>query len=423
MEFGPYSHCCFALNVWRRQCELEDIDLTFKYDQILASHLAFKGLRLNSFSLNSKKIGIIGGGQLAQMLALEAPQFGLSVRILCQKPDEPATTVTSDIVLGDPGHWPDLVKFAKNLDCITFESEFAPMQNFLRLEKQKKIPYIFPKPQLMSLWQDRASQKTLLQQAGIATLDWRLVNSEQDLSTAQKFFKKGFVLKKRRGGYDGYGTFFYDQKHSANLSLPLAHEQWIAEPWVRFRRELSLVVVRTRSQKIEMFDLFETRQTEGRCDYVVGPCQPQSSSYARILKNKVRILLNKLDYVGVIAFELFEESNGRLWVNEVAPRVHNSAHITQQAYARSQFYCHLAAGLDVELGPLQKTHKNFCMLNLIGTGRKLSQAPQKVQGTLHWYGKTENRKGRKLGHLNYVGPTSLSQLLRKALLERKKFKI
>jgi len=373
----------------------------------------------------NQKLGIIGGGQLARMLLLAAAPLGVQVRVLCQSEDEPAAQVCGDVHLAKALTPSVLKAFSKGLTALTFESEFYDMNPFEKLQTRNKTLNIFPNPQAMGLLQDRALQKALLDHAKIPTADWCLAKSAPAYAELFKLFPEGFVLKKRRGGYDGYGTYFcrtldeIKQIHLENLKT----DELIAEKLVSFRRELSLVLTRSKEGSCQSLPLFETHQQQGRCDYVIGPANAKNSRAFKLLESKIKVLLRSLDYVGVIAFELFEDKNGHLFVNELAPRVHNSAHVSQQALSCSQFEAHIRVGLGLPLPRLDLLKPHFCMVNLIGSGRKNSSQTGNMTGTLHWYGKMESRAGRKMGHINYVGQESTARLLKKAQKERKGFKI
>lgn len=369
-----------------------------------------------------QKIGIVGGGQLARMLALAGMSQGLEVHILSLEPTDPAAQVTRFWFRGNPEFSQDLEKFCQNLDYLTFESEFYPMQAYLKLEETCPKLKIFPHPRNLQILQDRATQKTLLDEYKIPTSSWIQVSQLVELQKAADLFPQGFVLKKRRGGYDGYGTFFYEGAYDFT---ELAHKlpgEFIAEKTIPFQRELAISVFRSQDGSVLFFPWVETRQTQGRCDFIVGPVKPKSIAKADVFLKKIKNLLRDINYIGAMAFEVFEEGTN-LIVNEVAPRVHNSAHYSQEALSLSQFSLHLQAGLGMHLDSVKLMQKNFCMVNLIGQGGTQPQRLNKLEGRLHWYGKLESRQGRKMGHINYVSAEPQEQLLKKALKERRGFSL
>lgn len=362
------------------------------------------------------KLGILGGGQLAQMLALEAQPLGLDVHALTEKDDDPVRLVTSNHLTGS-GHSPkDLAEFLPQIDILTFESEFFDAQELIK-QTSESSPFIFPDPGVMALLQNRQSQKALLQKYKIPTSKFLNVNSVADLELAKAQIKPPFVLKKAMGGYDGYGTYYVHTPSEVEKYHSLFPGHFIAEEFVNFKRELAISFARSRDKSLISFPLVETHQTNSRCDWVMGP--KKHPDLARLIK-LIKSLLVDIGYVGVITFELFDTGK-KLIVNEVAPRVHNSAHYSQNALLQSQFLIHLLCGLGFPLKAPKLLDKQFCMVNLIGQSDRTPQLSQ-TTGSLHWYGKAQNRMGRKMGHINYVGKNS-DVLLKLALKERKGFQL
>jgi 5-(carboxyamino)imidazole ribonucleotide synthase len=268
----------------------------------------------------------------------------------------------------------------------------------------------------MQTIQDRLPQKQLLEEFKIPTAAWMEVSSVAELTEAERRFPRGFVLKQRRFGYDGYGTFIVRGRASRDL-LKKSRFGFIAEELIPFKRELAVSFVRSARGELKMLPLVESVQRDSRCFSVQGPLK-----HARLarLKNAFQRLMQELDYQGVLAVELFETKNA-LWVNELAPRVHNSAHYSQNALTTDQFEYHLRAGLGLALPKVELVRPGFAMINLLGEGGdvELSARPE---GHLHWYGKSENRPGRKLGHINVLD-SSGKRALTRALKWRKDFKL
>lgn len=371
-----------------------------------ASHFPF-GLR----------VGLLGGGQLARMLVLKGHEMGLSMHVLCPSATEPAAQVARHHVAGDPHREEDVIAFAKTVDVLTLESEFH--SGAMLAGAEAAGAKILPTPAVIGQLQDRLPQKTLLQKFNVATAPFLAVSSRSELDAAAAHFKNRFVLKKRHGGYDGYGTFV--MKKAADLTNPkidFAKDSFIAEAFVPFRRELALQVARNPRGHVEFFPLVETRQVDNRLDWLRGPVRhPKLAS----LKKSLRVFLKRTDYVGVIAFELFDTGR-ELLVNEIAPRVHNSGHASLEALSVDQFTQHLRAILDLDLATPEPLAKGFALVNLIGAGGGRPSFPSKLSGHLHWYGKSESRAGRKMGHVTLCGP-SAEHCLRQLLRERKGFKL
>lgn len=355
------------------------------------------------------KLGILGGGQLAQMLALRAWELGMEPWILSPSSRDPAALVTRFWVRGSTNRESHVLNFSKQVDALTFESEFVP-EKILKSLARRSLP-IFPRPEILLRLQNRRTQKAWLDVSDLPSSPWSIIQSKQDLEIARRQRPHG-VLKKSLGGYDGYGTWALPPGPLPKSVEKLFEEPFdgIYEAWVPFRRELALSFI-CGAGKILSLPLVETRQKDFRCHWVKGPLKhPQQ----RKLAGKIQSALTKLKYRGAITFELFETSQGELWVNEVAPRVHNSAHVTQIALQESQFGYHLRAGLGLELPPAELLAPGFAMLNLIGgESPEDLKLPLPCAEDLHWYHKKEQKRGRKLGHINSLGKNP-QQALRKA---------
>lgn len=360
-------------------------------------------------------LGILGGGQLARMLALDAAPMGLHVSVMAAQAHDPAGQVVGSTVLGSLSDEADLRRFLRPLKNLTFESEFVDTDKLSR--SLPRTVHVFPNLTAIEALQDRLTQKQLLDQFSIPTSPWREVKDLKDLHQAELNFKNGFVLKQRRFGYDGYGTFVVAKGQNADPSiLQKSSHGFIAENFVKFRRELALSFVRSRSGHFLSLPLVESVQVNSRCFSVKGPIAHKSVA---TLTKKIRRMMESLDYVGILAVELFDTPKGLL-VNEVAPRVHNSAHYSQDALTCSQFEYHIRAGLDLPLPKVELLKKGFAMVNLLGDGGREIHLSHSPLGHLHWYGKTENRAGRKLGHINVL-ESNPQKALQKALRWRKEF--
>jgi 5-(carboxyamino)imidazole ribonucleotide synthase len=367
---------------------------------------------------SSLKIGFLGGGQLARMLILEAHPLSLESHVYCLAKSEPAAQVTSHWHSGSLADSEALVKFVKEMDLVTFESEFFPAKLLAEID-HKNPGKIFPRPSIMQIIQNRQSQKDLLLEAKIPTAKYVNVQTTADLDKAWNDLGGSFVLKKCYGGYDGYGTYFARNfSDLGELSSVVANSDtaFIAEKMISFKRELAIIFVRNTRGQIINLPLVESKQTNGRCDYVLGP-----SKHPQLIKvqKKITGMMKKMDYVGALAFEFFDTGQ-ELLVNEMAPRVHNSGHYSQDALSESQFLLHLKAGLGHSLNKPKLLSKNFVMVNILGGNDQPLKLPENLQGSLHLYGKTENRLNRKMGHLNYIGDSS-KKLLQQAFKERKLF--
>lgn len=367
------------------------------------------------------KIGILGGGQLARMLALSAHAMGATPLVLSENPQDPAQQVVSKPWIGSLKDPDVLKKFIETVDILTFESEFIDcdlLEKIAGVHKKK----IFPSIDNARLLQDRQTQKTLLDKFKIPTAPWFFVHDETTLFSAAHILKYPFVLKKRRNGYDGYGTYII--RNAKNLTSFIQNDLdqpygFIAEKFIPFRRELACIFFRNKKRQILQFPLVESLQKDSRCYWIKGPVEHKQ--FQQWVKS-FRRLLDKINYVGAIGVELFD-AQGKIIVNELAPRVHNTGHYSQNCLRINQFEAHLRAVMGLSLPSQQFVPKGFAMVNLLGSTNapppKWTLSPDV---SVHWYGKLDNRAGRKMGHINAVD-SSPNAALKKALLAAKGFKL
>ena len=246
-------------------------------------------------------IGILGGGQLARMLALEAAPLGLRCAILSQHRDDPAAQVSGAWHCGDPTSPSDVLTFCQKVNLLTFESEFVPAEILRQLDRTKLK--VFPSPRLMMHLQNRHSQKQLLVEHKIPTAKFLAVSTAKDLDQALNTLGLPLVLKQCHGGYDGNGTFHLKTEKDVATFLARLDQDFIAESWVPFQRELAVTLVRSKDGSLVTFPLVESKQTDNRCDWVYGPIKHK---LALPLIRRLRRFLVKIDYVGSISFELFD---------------------------------------------------------------------------------------------------------------------
>lgn len=364
------------------------------------------------------KIGILGGGQLARMLVLAAHRMGIEPHVFSEFSNDPAAQVTAYHHQGRMDNPSALAKFVSAMDLVTFESEFLDADILSRINKKQKK--IFPKPELMGQLQDRKSQKELFDHYGLPTAAWINIESQKDLLHVLHNFEFPLVLKKRRFGYDGYGTYVVKTEAIAHKLLQQfkaqpPQEPFIAEQLIQFERELACIFSRNRHGDISVYPLVESLQKEARCFWVKGPIQHKKFP---LLTKKISRFLEKINYVGVMGIEFFE-SGKDLLINEIAPRVHNSGHYTMDAFEIDQFELHLRSILGASIEIPKCSHSGFAMLNLLGETENLPSWKIPNDAFIHWYGKKQNRPGRKMGHINSVG-SSPKKALKKALKAREK---
>jgi len=348
-------------------------------------------------------IGILGGGQLGYMLALAGYPLGLRFRFLDPSPEAPVGRIAPRVT-GDFSDRAALEKFAHGLEVVTYEFENVPVEAVHFLAKKVNV---FPPPGALEAAQDRLREKQLFEKLGIATTDFASVPAASDLELALKKVGLPAVLKTRRMGYDGKGQWILrtqDDVRTAKEGLPRL--PFIAERFVPFTRELSVIAARGKSGETVFYPLIENHHRNGILRLSLAPAPSVSPQVQQAAEEGARRVLESLSYVGVLAIEFFE-CDGKLLANEMAPRVHNSGHWTIEGAVTSQFENHLRAINGFPLGSTTAVGAS-AMINLIGELPVSAQVLAIPSAHLHLYGK-EPRPGRKLGHVTLRAP-ALDQL-------------
>ena len=340
-------------------------------------------------------VGILGGGQLARMMALSGAPLGLRFLVMDTVADACAGQF-APLLVGDYRDESALAEFAGKVDVATFDFENVPAESAEWLTA--RVP-VFPNARALAVAQDRLAEKTLFRELDIPVPEFAAIASRQDLDRALAEVGVPCILKTRRLGYDGKGQFRIRALADADaaweaLGAQAATVGLIVEAFVPFERELSVVAVRGRDGGFRTWPLTENWHVDGVLSASLAPAQVDPA-LARTAIDYARRLAERLDYVGVFALELFCRDGGLL-ANELAPRVHNSGHWTLEGAETSQFQNHLRAVLGLPLGA---THArgHACMLNWIGEMPDAAAVLGEAGGHWHDYGK-EPRAGRKVGH-------------------------
>ena len=358
---------------------------------------------MTSFPLPPRSaIGILGGGQLGRMLALAAAKLGFDAVVLGPEQDSPAGRVAARQIVAafdDPFALAQLSEAAK---VVTFEFENVPAATLERLAAHGVA--IAPGAGALAVAQDRVDEKSFLNAAGVATVAFEAVDSAQDTALAVGRLGTPSLLKTRREGYDGKGQIWIEHPDAAKAAFAsLGGVPCILEAAASFERELSVIAARGRDGEIVLYPLGENHHENGVLRRTTAPAHitPQIAEHAERIAHQV---LNGLDYVGVMGIELFDMGGGELLVNELAPRVHNTGHWTQDGCEVDQFEQHIRAIAGWPLGPTDAI-RHVEMTNLLGAEAddwaKLAAEPE---GRLHLYGKSGAAPGRKMGHINRVRP-------------------
>lgn len=343
----------------------------------------------------NRTIGIIGGGQLARMLATAAAELGFEINIYCPDRDCPAAQVANKTVLGNYDDNEKLVAFAKNINVLTYEFENIDTKV---LEELEKVVDIRPSVKALKISQDRYTEKTYLNSLGIKTTKFYKIDEVSDIEKHFVKIKKPILIKTRRLGYDGKGQVLIKTKDDINeYYLKNEFSPSIGEEVLRFDKELSVIIVRDKEGNTKSFEPGENVHERG---ILVTTTLPSSISEA--LKNDATEIAKKivgdLDYIGVMGVEFFLKGK-ELLVNEIAPRVHNSGHWTMDGSYSSQFQQHIRAIMELPLLSTER-HSDIVMYNLIG--KVTSDLFKNELAKVHIYGKKDPRPGRKMGHVNLI---------------------
>ena len=342
-----------------------------------------------------KTVGILGGGQLARMMALSAAPLGLRFLVLDTAADACAGQF-APMVVGDYADEAALAEFASKIDVATFDFENVPAESAQWLAT--RVP-VFPSPRALAVAQDRLAEKTLFRELGIPVPDFADIDSRAALDAAVVTLGTPCILKTRRLGYDGKGQFRIKSPADVDaawdaLGAQAATVGLILEGFVAFQRELSVVAVRGQDGEFRAWPLTENWHVDGVLSASLAPACVDDAMSAVALSH-ARKIADALDYVGVFALELFCR-DGELLANELAPRVHNSGHWTIEGSETSQFQNHLRAVLGLPLGDTRMLGV-ACMLNWIGAMPDAAPVLREASGHWHDYGK-QPRTGRKVGH-------------------------
>jgi len=336
-------------------------------------------------------VGILGGGQLARMLAIAGAPLGLRFRVLDVAPDACAAQF-APLIVADYHDTVALERFAAEVDVVTFDFENVPADSAQWLSE--RLP-VYPNPHALAVAQDRLEEKNLFLELGMATPEFRAVDSLEDLQRACTEIGFPCILKTRRLGYDGKGqSRLHGTAALADAWAALGRVPLILEAFVAFDRELSVVAVRGQDGEFRAYPLTQNWHTDGVLSLSLAPA-PQSEEVAALAFECAQLLADRLEYVGVFALELFER-DGQLLANEMAPRVHNSGHWTIEGADCSQFSNHLRAVVGLPLGSTSARGVS-AMLNWVGELPERAPVLKQARGYFHDYGKSP-RAGRKVGH-------------------------
>lgn len=352
-------------------------------------------------------IGIVGGGQLGKMLTEAALPLGFKVSVLDPIPNSPAAQSGAQQIVKDYSE-ESLKELASKSDYLTTEFEEGLDPEVLEALSQSGVK-INPAPQTIALILDKYNQKQFLKDRGIAMGDFMALENVQDAYDALENYGGKMLIKTRRGGYDGYGNRVVSSKENIDQAFEdFKGKAVYSEAFVPFVKELAVMVVRSGDGEIVTYPVVETIQKNNICHEVIAPAQVYQTIQDQAL-NMARQVAELFEGAGAFGVEMFLTQDGKVLLNEIAPRVHNSGHYTIEACETSQFENHIRAVTDMPLGSTEMKVPAAVMINLLGERngevdlQGLEEAEFDPNTKVHIYGKSPVKVGRKMGHITSTG--------------------
>ncbi|MEZ2334537.1 5-(carboxyamino)imidazole ribonucleotide synthase [Mucilaginibacter sp. RCC_168] len=349
------------------------------------------------------KLGILGGGQLGRMLIQQAINYNVTIKVLDPDREAPCRKLCDEFIIGSLSDYETVYNFGKNVDMITIEIEKVNVDALEQLEKEGVM--VYPQSRIIRLIQDKGLQKQFFKENGIPTADFQIISSPQQLQ--QSFIPFPYIQKLRKDGYDGKGVY----KVADESYLPGAFkEPSLIEKWIDFEKEIAVIVARNENGDVSTFPLVEMEfnPQANLVEFLISP----STLPFEILERAEQVakkIAESLKIVGILAVEMFLDKHGKILVNELAPRPHNSGHQTIEGNVVSQFEQHLRAIFNQPLGDTACLN-NAIMVNILGEtgyeGPAIYQGIEKILKMpgvyVHLYGKALTKPFRKMGHVTIV---------------------
>jgi len=344
-----------------------------------------------------KNLGIIGGGQLGSMLANAARKLNIKTTVYCDDKDAPAQNFCDEFIFGEYGDNNKIFEFAKKVDVVTYEFENIPYETLNEINKLKTV---LPRPSVNRLIQHRLAEKDFVNKLNIRTTRYVSIEKKSDIQTLEDFLPG--ILKTTTMGYDGKGQFPINKIEDLNLLQVDFSKGYILEKLVKLKKEISVIITRFGNNNYEIYEPIENIHE----NQILKNSKIPAEISTKVLdqsKNWTIQIADELKYIGTLCVEFFIDRNENLYVNEIAPRVHNSGHLTINAYNVSQFENHIRAVCSIEKIPLKKL-SNASMINLIGNQIEPYRENLKLKDNEFFfdYLKKEVKEKRKMGHLTIL---------------------
>lgn len=360
-------------------------------------------MNLNKRILPGQTIGIIGGGQLGRMMAISAKEMGFFVAVLDPTPNSPCGQVADIEITANYDDLEAIKELASVSDVITYEFENIDYEALTWLEENANLPQ---GSHLLKITQDRGTEKSAIQEIGLRVAPFQLVENQEQLAEAVELIGFPSVLKTCRGGYDGKSQFVL--KHKEDIALAgklLASGRCILEAWVPFQKEVSVIVTRNPAGEVKAFPVSENIHVENILHQSIVPARISEIRETKA-KEMAMKLASEFQLVGTLAVEMFVTEDGEIYINELAPRPHNSGHYSIDACETSQFEQHVRSVCNWPLGETTLL-RPVVMTNILGEHVQplLEKVSQLSSVKVHLYGKAEAKVKRKMGHVTVLGQT------------------
>ena len=343
-------------------------------------------------------LGIIGGGQLGSMLAVAAKKLKIKTVVLSEDPKSPAKNFCDEIIISEYNKLKNVEDFANKVDVVTFEFENIP---FKVLEHISKLKPVFPKPSINKIVQNRFTEKKFINNIGIRTTNYTLIKNQSDILNSEDLLPG--LLKTCTLGYDGKGQFVLDNKEKASKLGIEFDKEYILEKKVELKKEISIIITRFLNNDFVIYEPIENLHINQMLSRSTIPAEIDKFISEKA-QQQARVIAEKLDYIGTMSVEYFIDVKNNLFVNEIAPRVHNSGHLTINTHNVSQFENHIRAVCDLEKIKLKKFY-NAEMINIIGEEIKTYRKKSYSKNEFFFdYSKSEIKEKRKMGHLTTIKP-------------------
>ena len=341
-------------------------------------------------------LGILGGGQLGSMLATAAKKLNVQTIIYCDDENAPAQKFADDFILGDYNDENKISEFVNKVNVVTYEFENIPFNTLEFINKHKQV---LPKPNINQVIQNRFSEKNFINNLGIKTTDYVIIKNLKDLNNNLNFLPG--ILKTTTLGYDGKGQFRLNNKNEIDKQKIDFNNQYILEKIINLKKEISVIITRFKNQTYEIYEPIENTHKDQILKFSEIPAKI-SRETLNLSTEWAKKISEELDYVGTLCVEYFIDENDNLYVNEIAPRVHNSGHLTINSHNVSQFENHIRAVCALDKLETKKIY-NAKMINLIGEDiTEYRNKKVKDNEFFFDYQKKEIKPKRKMGHFTTI---------------------